>query len=262
MNIDENIKKILIALLRKWKVIVLFALIGVLLGVFYTANFTKETYTSTIEFLAYATDTDNEFSESNTSSNADLARTSNTSKMNYAMKMLDTYIEIMGTNEFTSQVAQDLNDRKGSSYAGSTIKSAMKIEGVENTAMFKVTVTTDSADLSYEIAHQLETTVPKMMSNTNNGLVNASVEDRPVKASAAGNPGYIKKCIIGAIIGIVIAAAYIILRNMLDVRVHSSEELIEKYDIPVLGNIPSFEVKGSSNSEKAKPDSYSVKGDE
>ena len=63
MNIDENIKKILIALLRKWKIIVLFALIGVLLGVFYTANFTKETYTSTIEFLAYATDTDNEFSE-------------------------------------------------------------------------------------------------------------------------------------------------------------------------------------------------------
>ena len=34
MNIDENIKKILIALLRKWKIIVLFALIGVLLGVF------------------------------------------------------------------------------------------------------------------------------------------------------------------------------------------------------------------------------------
>ena len=61
---------------------------------------------------------------------------------------------------------------------------------------------------------------------------------------------------------IVIAAAYIILRNMLDVRVHSSEELIEKYDIPVLGNIPSFEVKGSSNSEKAKTDSYAVKGDE
>ena len=125
MNIDENIKKILIALLRKWKVIVLFALIGVLLGVFYTANFTKETYTSTIEFLAYATDTDNELRESNTSSSADQARTSNTSKMNYAMKMLDTYIEIMGTNEFTSQVAQDLNDRTGSSYAGSTVKLSL-----------------------------------------------------------------------------------------------------------------------------------------
>lgn len=41
MNIDENIKKILMALLRKWKVIVLFALIGVLLGVFLYRKFHK-----------------------------------------------------------------------------------------------------------------------------------------------------------------------------------------------------------------------------
>lgn len=262
MNIDENIRKILIALLRKWKVIVIFALIGGLIGFFYTANFTKQTYTSTIEFLAYATDTDGEFREITPSTNTSAQeRTSNTSKMNYAMKMLDTYIEIMGTNEFTAQVAQDLNDRIASSYTGSTIKNAMTIQGIENTAMFKITVTTESADLSYEIAHQLETTVPKMMSKTNNGLVSASVEDKPVKASAAGSLGYAKKCTIAALIGVVVAAAYIILRNMLDVRVHSSEELIEKYDIPVLGNIPSFEIKASHN-EKADSSTYAVKGDE
>lgn len=262
MNIDENVRKILIALLRKWKLIVLFALIGALAGFFYTANFTKLTYTSTVEFLAYATDTDGELRESSSSSNADQARVSNTSKMNYAMKMLDTYIEIMGTNEFTSQVAQDLNDRIASSYSGSVVKNAITISGVENTAMFKITVTTNSADLSYEIAHQLETSVPKMMSSTNNGLVSASVEDRPAKASAAGSLGYTKKCAIAAIIGALIAAAYIILRNLLDVRVHSSEELIEKYDIPVLGNIPSYEVKSSSHSEKTEQSTYAVKGDE
>ena len=85
-----------------------------------------------------------------------------------------------------------------------------------------------------------------MMSETNSGLVNASVEDKPIKASAAGSLGYAKKCTIAAVIGIVIAAAYIILRNLLDVRVHNSEELIEKYNVPVLGNIPSFVVKSGS----------------
>ena len=34
MNIDENVMKILVALLRKWKVIVLFAVIGALIGYF------------------------------------------------------------------------------------------------------------------------------------------------------------------------------------------------------------------------------------
>lgn len=245
MNIDENLRKLLIELLRKWKVIVLFAVIGALAGYFYTANFTQLKYTSTVEFLAYATDYQNEFNES-TSKTSDQIRISNTSKMNYAMNMLNTYIEIMNTNEFTSQVAQDLNDRKNSSYTGGDVKDAIKVEGIEDTAMFKITVTTTSADLSYEIAHQLETTVPQMMSETNSGLVNASVEDKPIKASAAGSLGYAKKCTIAAVIGIVIAAAYIVLRNLLDVRVHSSEELIEKYNVPVLGNIPSFEVKSGS----------------
>lgn len=247
MNIDENLRKIVVALLRKWKVIVLFAIIGALVGYFYTANFVELTYSSKVEFLAYAVDTNSELQESTQSVQSnDSARTSNTSKMNYAMKMLSTYIEVMQTNEFTNRVAQDLNDRINSSYTGSTVKNAMSIEAVEDTAMFKITVSTNSADLSYEIAHQLETTIPDMMKETNSGLVQASVEDKPIKASAAGSLGYAKKCTIAAIIGIVIAAAYIILRNLLDVRIRSSEELIEKYNIPVLGSIPSFEIKSSS----------------
>lgn len=248
MNIDENLRKIVVALLRKWKVIVLFAVIGALVGYFYTANFVELTYSSKVEFLAYAEDTNSELQEAGQAqASSDNVRTSNTSKMNYAMKMLDTYIEIMNTNEFTNRIAQDMNDRMNSSYTGSTIKSAMSIEGVENTAMFKITVSTNSADLSYEIAHQLELSVPEMMKETNSGLVQASVEDKPIKASAAGSLGYAKKCAIAAVIGVVIAAAYIILRNLLDVRIRTSEELIEKYNIPVLGSIPSFELKSSNS---------------
>lgn len=270
MNIDENVRKIINALLRKWKVLVIFAVIGALVGYFYTANFTTLTYTSTVEFLAFAVDSRDDLLDTQSSGAAtsnDTSRISNTSKMNYAMKMLDTYIEIFGTNDFDSKVVADLNDRINSSYTAGTIKSALSVEGIENTAMFKVTVTTASADLSYEIAHQLETTIPNVMMNTNNGLVSAEVKDKPIKASAAGSLGYAKKCTIGAIIGIVIAAAYVILRNLLDVRIRSSEELIEKYNIPVLGSIPSFEIKGSAQRHRtfdnnANADANNEKGDE
>ncbi len=250
MNIDENVRKILVSLLRKWKVIVAFALIGALLGFFYTANFTQLTYTSTVEFLAYAVDTKSEIK--GTYTNPDDTRTSNTSKMNYTTMMLSTYIEIMNTNEFASTVAQELNNRINSSCTGTNIKNAMTVEAVEGTAMFLITVTTTSNDLSYEIAHQLETEVPNMMKRTNNGLVMASVEDKPIKASAAGSKGYPKKCAIGAVAGIVVACAYIILRNMLDIKIRTSEELIEKYNIPVLGSIPNYEIKSVATASHAK----------
>lgn len=87
-----------------------------------------------------------------------------------------------------------------------------------------------------------------MMKQNNNGLVQATVQDKAVKATSAESLGYPKKCAIGAAAGLVLAAAYIILRNLLDVRIKTSQELVEKYNIPVLGSIPDF--SNSTGSKK------------
>lgn len=253
MNIDANVQKIIFALLRKWKLIVVFAIIGAMLGYFYTTNFTTLTYTSNVEFLAYAVDSDQEVGDEGQSTTSnDYVRTSNTSKMNYAMKMLDTYIEVMNTNKFHEKVASDLNERIGASYSSAFIKSAITITSVQNTAMFKIVVTTTDKNASYEIAHQLEDSVPEMMKTTNNGLVGVSVEDKAIMATSAESLGYAKKMLIAAIAGAVIAAVYVILRNLLDIRIKSGEELVEKYNIPVLGSIPAFDVKASQVKNTSK----------
>ena len=246
MNIDANVQKILFSLLRRWKLLVVFALIGVLMGYFYTSHFTTLTYTSDVKFLAYAVDGNDDLGEisstgsSSTKGSAEYVRTSNTSKMNYAMKMLPTYVEVMKTNEFMTNVTNALNKKQNSNYTVGTIKNSMEIKLIDETAIFTISVTTTNAELSYNIAKQLETSVPQMMKKTNNSLVHASVQDKAVKAASAGSLGYPKKCAIGAVIGIFIAAAYVVLRTLFDVRIKSSDELSDKYNIPVLGSIPNF----------------------
>ena len=256
MNIDANVQKILFSLLRRWKLLVIFALIGVLMGYFYTSHFTTLTYSSNVKFLAYAVDGNDDLGEisstgsTTTKGSAEYVRTSNTSKMNYAMKMLPTYVEVMNTNEFMTNVTNALNKKQNSNYTVGTIKNSMVIELVEDTAIFTISVTTTNAELSYNIAKQLETSVPQMMKKTNNSLVHASVQDKAVKAASAGSLGYPKKCAIGAVIGIVIAAAYVVLRTLFDVRIKSSDELSDKYNIPVLGSIPNF---SSSAAKQPQP---------
>ena len=246
MNIDANVQKILLSLLRRWKLLVVFALIGVLLGYFYTSHFTTLTYSSNVKFLAYAVDGNDDLGEisqvpsSSKNQNNEYVRTSNTSKMNYAMKMLPTYVEVMNTNEFMTKVTNALNKKQNSNYSVSTIKNSIAIDLIDETAIFKITVTTTNAELSYNIAQQLETSIPQMMKQTNNSLVHASVQDKAIKAASAGSLGYPKKCAIGAIIGIVIAGVYVVLRTLFDVRIKSSDELSDKYNIPVLGSIPNF----------------------
>ena len=230
MNIDENVQKVIKLLLRKWKLLILFMLIGALLAGVYTAKFTS------VEFLAAAVDPAHEISDST----GEVARTSQTSKMNYAMKMIDTYIEIFKTNKFCSKVAGEMNKKYYTNLSPADIKQSFTIETVENTAMFKLIVTTTDPTLSYNIAHQMEESVPEQMEETNNGLVQTTVEDKAIKPNTAEGRGYLKNCLLGAVAGLLIAAAYVILRDLLDVRIKSAEELSQRYDVPVLGSIPAF----------------------
>lgn len=249
MNLDANIQKILTLLLKKWKLIILLALAGTMIAYFFAANFTTQTYTSSVEFLAYAEDPQRDLTDSN---NTTTQAASYTSKMNYAMKMLDTYVELFKTNKFNQSVADELNEKYGSSYSASTIKNCSTINVVSGTSMFRITVSTTNADMSYQIAQQLEKSIPEKMKTTNSGVVKASIEDSAVLATTSESPQYLKKCLIGCIAGVLLAVVYIILRDLLDVRVKSADELAERYDIPVLGTIPEFEIKSVQPSSKQK----------
>ena len=156
------------------------------------------------------------------------------------MKMIDTYIEIFKTNKFCSKVAGEMNKKYYTNLSPADIKQSFTIETVENTAMFKLIVTTTDPTLSYNIAHQMEESVPEQMEETNNGLVQTTVEDKAIKPNTAEGRGYLKNCLLGAVAGLLIAAAYVILRDLLDVRIKSAEELSQRYDVPVLGSIPAF----------------------
>ena len=257
LNIDENVQKIINLLLRRWKLLVLFALIGSIVAYAYTNQFTTLTYTSTVEFLAYVDDSSQELQDSTGSSstmqetNAQ-QRVSETSKMNYAMKMLSTYIEVFRTVAFNETVSEYLHDNYGENYSASAIRSATAFEAVEGTPLFKAKITTTDPELSYNIAQSLVECIPQSMSVTNKGLVLASVEDPPLKAGSAESMNYPKKCAVGAVAGIVLAAAFVIVKDLFDIRIKGSEELARKYEIPVLGSVPYFDDEYGRSKKKKK----------
>ena len=99
--------------------------------------------------------------------------------------MMETYTEMLNTSEFAKRVANDLNKKYNSNYTYKDISKCISIETKEDTAIMTMTVTTDDKATAFQIARQLEITVPKVMKNKNNGLLNASV--------TKGSTGTIKK---------------------------------------------------------------------
>ncbi|MDE6470065.1 MAG: hypothetical protein K2L19_03475 [Eubacterium sp.] len=257
MNLDPNVQKIVRLLLKKWILIVSLAIIGAVIAGLCTSYFTTLTYSSSVAFFSYAQDTRQELTDS---SSTQQQITSNTSKMNYALKMMGTYIELFKTNEFNQTVANELNKNYNTAYTAGQIKGSISFVTKEDNAVFKVIVTTEDPELSYRIAKQLETSIPEKMENTNNGLLMASVEDSALKASSSESLGYPKKILIGFMAGAVLAAVYVILRDLLDIRVKGSDDLAEHYDIPILGTIPEFEFKVSGSSKSKSKATKNEKG--
>lgn len=242
-NMNSDIQRVLLLVMKKWKILFIFSVISLLLAFFYTANFVTLKYTSTVTFLAYVQDEEKDPEVVNGSVYA----TSNTSKMNYAIKMVDTYIALLQTNNFYSSVNQALNNKYGSNY----IKNVTSYSTVDETAIFSAKVTTTDPAVSQLIAETLVDQVPKLINEANDGLVTARVVDAPIKASSSIQPNYLRNCIIGLFIGIVLAVAIILLNDILNIKIGSEDELAEKYDIPVLGAVPSFDITGKSQSSSS-----------
>ena len=54
------------------------------------------------------------------------------------------------------------------------------------------------------------------------------------------SPSYSRSAMLGAVVGAVLAVLYVTLRSLLDVRIKEEEDLTALFDLPVLGQIPSF----------------------
>ena len=136
--------------------------------------------------------------------------------------------------------------RRGGNVAGvarkaleaETGKPVVTAQNAESFRQLVTDIVTDAAQL------------PEQMEETNNGLVQTTVEDKAIKPNTAEGRGYLKNCLLGAVAGLLIAAAYVILRDLLDVRIKSAEELSQRYDVPVLGSIPAFTTGKRSASGK------------
>lgn len=258
MNLDENIKRALEAILKKWKLLVVLAIIGAIVMYVYTNQTTVLTYSSEIEFFCYTNDSEtisessSSSSSSSDSSDSSSTRISETSRMNYVMSMMDTYIELFSTNDFCQYVADSVNETYGTSIDYSTILGCVTIAEVESTTMFTCTVVTTDADLSYYIALTLGECIPSQMENTNKGLVLATVEDAPLKASTSESINYLFRCFVGAVAGILLGCVYVVVRDVLDVRIKSEAELTERYDYPILGSVPAFGTDDGKKKKKSK----------
>lgn len=146
--------------------------------------------------------------------------------------LMPTYIEILKSDPFLQLVSDDIDNK----YSFADIKSKTKISGIEDTNLMTITVSTEDAHDAYLIC---ESIVNNAFDEIIRVFEGGSVKliNNPVEATSPQPTNSLKRGIIGFCAGAAIAVLIIFLINLFDTRVKSSEELKQKYNLPILGEV-------------------------
>lgn len=158
-----------------------------------------------------------------------------------AQGLVDTYIVILNSRPMLDDVIDELE----LPYSYEQLKNMIAAEAVNGTEVFQITVTDADRKEAKEIANKIAELLPEHISQVVDGS-SVRVVQYAVLAGGPCSPSVMKYLCLGIALGFLISAGIIVLRVLLDKRVHDPEELTKRYDIPVIAVIPDLEKKGSS----------------
>ena len=191
----------------------------------YSCVFIKKTYTTTIKLYV---ETDS--GSNSTSYNSDL------SSYNYATSLVNTYIEMLETNNFYQQIAESFDNE----YTMKQIGSMIAFYNESETEVFKATITADTPQEAKLIADRVAEIAPEIISQLNDNA-HLKIVDKAILPTSPASPNVAKNTGIALLIGFVGAFVYLIVKEFLDVKFKYNSDMTSYNDIPILAAIPDFD---------------------
>ena len=215
--------------------IIIITLIFVIIGGIYSFAFTTPKYKSSTT-LVLATLTDTNVGKSQQSNSEAITQTDLTLNSN----LVSTYSELIKSKSVLREVInnldiKDLNEEE--------LKKDVKVSAVSDTELIEISVSNKKPSYASKIANEIARVFTQKLGEIYN-INNVHIVDKAENAEEPYNINHLKDLIIFAFIGIVIAAAKILLLNMLDNTVKSEQDIEKNTGLLVLAQIPEMNKKG------------------
>ncbi len=230
---EINLKQVWRFVRQHILIVVLSAVLGAGISAVYTSIFVTPMYVSTAKVYVYNNDRQN-----SQISAGDL---------NASQQLIKTYIAIMQSDGVMQEVAKAVD----LGYSAGQIRSMFSASAVNETEIFKISIRCANPQHAQKIANAILDVAPKPIKDT---VKAGSVEiiDRASLPSHPSSPNLPAEIMKGFLIGAFLSLAVLCLINVLDRRVHSDEDLVNVYTLPVLGIIPDINEESQVSKEAVK----------
>lgn len=160
-------------------------------------------------------------------------------QINSATKLVSTYSIIIKSDTVLQQVISNL----GLTLTYDQLKERVTVSAVDDTQVMQITVRSDNPEWARQVCEQITTISPDViLESVEAGSVKlisqAAVTPEPV------SPNVMKNTAIAAVLGLVASIGIVVLRELLDNKIKSEDDVRKYLDLPVVGVIPDYEMGG------------------
>lgn len=219
---EISILDIVKILLKKLWLIIIITLLFALGAFVYTKTFISPQYMSTASL--YVTN----------GSQVNAENSANLSDINAAVKLVDSYIVVLQSDNVAEQIGQ----KSKLGYSTSAIKSMIKMTSVNGTQVLQVSVTSKKREDAEKIADTMLEVAPSTLKQVAKvGEVEPLDTASPAKQIS---PNIVTNTAMGFLLGLVLSVLIVLIQAMLDRTIKGEEDFNEHYDISILGSVPDF----------------------
>lgn len=171
--------------------------------------------------------------------------------------LVDSYIVILNTRE----TLVDVIDYAGVNRGYSELSGMLTAEAVNETEIFRVTVSSPDPYEAERIADAIAHILPKRIGTIIDGT-SAKVVDAAIVPTKPSSPSHITNTVIGFLIGMIISIGAIALREISDTTIRVEEDITQNCKYPILVSVPDMTVSGKGGTyygygrEKKKKGKY------
>ena len=228
-EIEIDLWEILMLILRHLPLVISTTLAGALLLGLYSVYALTPMYTSTAKMYILT----------NSSTMISL------SDLQVGSSLANDYEELITSRPVVEQVAENLD--LDISYEA--LLGRVNVTKRENTRIIWIQVTYSDPVLAKEIANEFATVSQKRLTEIMQ-IDEPTIAEEAVEAKRPSSPNNKRNILLGAVLGMILAIGYLVIRNILDDTIRSADDVEKFLRLNTLASIP--EEGGTDNSEKKR----------
>ena len=164
-----------------------------------------------------------------------------------SQQLVPTYIEMLKSDNVLEDVGDAVEKETGEDISAGRIRGMLTASALGNTEIIKVSVRHTDPAMAMLIANTIADVAPEKIQN----FIERSdvrIIDRAKRSTTPVSPNIRTNIILGALLGFVLSISVILLKELFDVRVKSTDDLVNTFPYPVLGTIPEIYVSYEDSS--------------